>query len=103
MGNQFFDKFSYLHFAVGVVVYYFNISILQWYIIHTIFEFFENTRIGVNFINNYLSFWPGGKPKSDQFINIFGDTVFAMLGWISAYYFTKLCEKYKWTAPHIQW
>ncbi len=101
MGNHFFDQYIYLHFAVGIVVYFWNISLLNWIILHTIFEFLENTQMGVNIINKYIVFWPGGKPKSDTIINNVGDTFGAVLGWLSAYYLDKLGYNYKWYALHI--
>ena len=90
MGYRYFDKYTYLHFAVGIVVYFWNISLLNWVILHTIFEFLENTQMGVNIINQYIVFWPGGKPKSDTIKNNIGDTLGAVCGWVSAYYFEKL-------------
>ena len=102
MGYQYFDQYTYLHFAVGIVVYFWNISLLNWVILHTIFEFLENTQMGVNIINKYIVFWPGGKPKSDTIINSVGDTFGAVVGWLSAYYLDKLGNNYKWYALHIK-
>ena len=102
MGYQYFDQYTYLHFAVGIVVYFWNISLLNWVIWHTIFEFLENTQMGVNIINKYIVFWPGGKPKSDTIINSVGDTFGAVVGWLSAYYLYKLGNNYKWYALHIK-
>lgn len=102
MGYQYFDQYTYLHFAVGIVVYFWNISLLNWFILHTIFEFLENTQIGINIINKYILFWPGGKPKSDTTINSVGDTFGSILGWLSAYYLDKLGNNYKWYALHIK-
>jgi hypothetical protein len=90
MGYRFFDKYTYLHFAVGIVIYFWNISLINFVILHTIFEFLENTKMGMNIINQYIVFWPGGKPKSDTIKNIVGDTFGAMFGWFSAYYLDKL-------------
>ena len=101
MGYRYFDKYTYLHFAVGIVVYFWNISLLNWVILHTIFEFLENTQMGMNIINQYIVFWPGGKQKSDTIINNIGDTVGAVLGWLSAYYLDKLGNNYKWYNLHI--
>lgn len=90
MGYRFVDEYTYLHFAVGIVVYFWNISLLNWVILHTIFEFLENTQMGVNIINRYIKFWPGGKPKADTIVNNLGDTFGAVFGWLSAYYLNKL-------------
>lgn len=90
MGYQYFDKYTYLHFAVGIVAYFWNISLINWIILHTIFEFLENTQIGMNIINKYIVFWPGGKQKKDTIINNIGDTFSTVFGWLSAYYLNKL-------------
>ncbi len=90
MGYQYFDKYTYLHFAVGIVVYFWKISLLDWVILHTIFEILENTQMGLNIINQYIVYWPGGKEKPDTIINSVGDTFGAVLGWLSAYYLNKL-------------
>jgi len=102
MGLYFVDQFTYLHFAVGIIMYYWGISIEKWFIIHTIFELLENTEIGLNIINKYIIFWPGKKPQLDSIINIIGDTIGGLLGWLSAYYLDQLCNKYGWYPLHIK-
>ena len=84
MGEKFIDKYSLLHFATGIIFYYFNISLLNSLIIHTLFEIIENSKFGIHFINKYLKFWPGGKPKSDTLTNSIGDTFFFIVGWMLA-------------------
>ena len=58
--------------------------------------------MGINIINQYIVFWPGGKPKSDTIINIVGDTFGAIVGWLSAYYLDNLGNNYKWYDLHIK-
>lgn len=94
MGLHFMDRYSYLHFAVGIVCYYWNIGFITSVALHTIFEILENTPEGMNFINKYLPIWPGGKPYSDSFVNMFGDTVFFILGYITADMIAKLDKNY---------
>ena len=89
MGKYLFDKYTYLHFAMGIVSYYWNISFTWMLILHTIFEILENTETGVFIIDNYITYWPGGKGKADTIINRVGDTIGAIIGWISAYYVSK--------------
>lgn len=84
MGVNFMDKYSYLHFSVGIIMYYLNVGLINSIILHTIFEWLENTDIGMKIIN-YISFWPGGKPYRDSYINNLGDTTFFVIGWITAY------------------
>ena len=56
MGKFLFDKFTYLHFATGVVIYYWGISLFHWLIAHTIFEIIENTSYGIYFIDNICNY-----------------------------------------------
>lgn len=85
MGKYLFDKFTYLHFGTGIVIYYWGISLMLWMVVHTLFEIVENTKTGVYFIDHYFTLWPGGKLAPDTFINSVGDTIGALIGWISAY------------------
>ncbi len=88
MGIYFFDQYSILHMAVGIIAYFFGIQFTNWIILHLLFEYLENTNTGIYIINTYFhDIWPGGKPKSDTFINsMLGDNFFAILGWLIAYY-----------------
>jgi hypothetical protein len=42
-------------------------GILQYTLLHIVFE---NSEKGMYIINNYLTFWSGGKPNSDFLINL---------------------------------
>ena len=86
MGKTFVDKFSLLHFAVGIVAYFFGVPLLLWILIHLAFEILENMPQSVTFIDQFVFFWPGGKKESDTIINSIGDTFFAILGWLVAYW-----------------
>ena len=101
MGLILFDQYTYLHFASGIIAYFFNISILTWFVIHSLFEIIENNNIGINIINKYFKFWPGGKPYPDSFINSIGDTIGTIIGWISAYLLDKYGSKYKLYKKHL--
>ena len=101
MGKFIFDQFTYLHFASGIIAYFWGLPIYVWFILHTIFEILENTKFGIKLINK-IFFWPGGKPKADSFINIVGDTIGAMIGWGSAYLVDNIGNKYGWYPLHIK-
>ena len=101
MGKQTFDQYTYLHFAVGIISYYWGFKLKDVIIIHTIFELFENTPIGMNIINKYITIWPGGKPKSDSYLNIIGDTIGFIIGWLSAHYLDKIGSSYNWYFSHM--
>jgi uncharacterized protein YqgC (DUF456 family) len=90
MGVYFFDQYSILHFSVGVIMYFWGFSLWISFVIHTIFELFENTQFGMNFINNYFTLWPGGKPYADSNMNSFGDTIFFLLGYIISMYLDEI-------------
>ena len=86
MGNQILDQYSLLHFATGVVAYFWGVPALFWFLGHAAFELGENTEVGMKFINQTLTWWPGGKPRADSPINIVGDNIAAMCGWFTASY-----------------
>jgi hypothetical protein len=83
MGLRMFDQYSLLHFAAGVIAYFWSISFFITIIIHILFEFVENTPVGMNFINTYFTvWWPGGKSYPDNLLNRTSDTIFTGIGWI---------------------
>jgi hypothetical protein len=84
MGIHFTDKYSLLHFACGIVVYYWNVSFTAWFILHLIFELTENTELGMYYIRQ-VKLWPGGKMHPDSWINSTGDQFYSVLGWFFAY------------------
>lgn len=100
MGNKFLDQYTYLHFATGIVAYFFGISIKNWIIIHILFEIIENTKFGMKMINMF-PYWPGGKKYSDTLNNMIGDTIGSILGWYSAKLLDELGNKYGLYSKHI--
>ena len=84
MGIHFTDKFSLLHFASGIVAYYWNVSFVSWFIMHLIFELVENTETGMHHIRK-VKFWPGGKTHPDSWVNSIGDQFYSVLGWLFAH------------------
>ena len=95
MGKQLLDQYSLLHYSSGVVAYFWNIPFSIWFIIHFGFELGENTDQGMKFINSF-KLWPGGKPHKDSWLNILGDNVSAMLGWICARQLDDIGTRRKW-------
>ena len=93
MGEKLLDRFSLLHFASGIIAYFFGIGWAQWFILHSLFELLENTQIGIELINGLFPFWPGGKRQPDSFINSVGDTLAAMVGWWVAYQVSKISSE----------
>jgi len=102
---RFVDQYSLLHFSVGVIAYFWNISFLIALSLHMIFEWVENTKFGMDLIKEWIIKpgifrWPGGKFKPDSSINMFGDNFFFALGWIVAYILDLLSLKYNWYVKH---
>lgn len=86
MGRRWFDQYSLLHLAVGIIAYFWSISLFMIIIIHILFEFIENTHFGMNLINTYFQhWWPGGKLYPDNLLNSITDTIFTGFGWLIAY------------------
>lgn len=92
MGSQFTDEYSLLHFATGIIAYYWSISFTSWFMIHFLYEYVENTTQGMKIINK-IKLWPGGKEYADNIINSIGDHFYALLGWIFAFYILRLFSK----------
>ena len=101
MGTLLFDQYSLLHFASGVIAYFFGISFEVWILLHIVFELTENTESGMKIINTYLKFWPGGKPKPDTTINSLGDVISGAAGWLVAYKLDELGDKFGWYEGHL--
>lgn len=87
MGVYFTDNFSLLHFASGIIAYYWNLTFIEWLLLHIIYEIFQNSQIGLWFINHIVTVWPGGKLNYDSYINILGDLIYGILGWIFTHYY----------------
>ena len=88
MGIYFTDKYSLLHFVSGISAYYWNFSLLNWFIFHFLFELIENRPQIVKLIDR-IPFWPGGKKSPDALLNSSGDQFYAVLGWIFTDYYLK--------------
>ncbi len=93
MGQNALDQYSLLHFAVGIVAYFWGMSWQLLLFFHVLFELLENTPQGMRFINTYVPFWPGGKPKADSYINMVSDNLFSLLGWFVSRYADSLATE----------
>lgn len=83
MGARLFDQYSLLHFATGIVAYFWAVPLWMWLLVHVLFELAENTVAGMALINSF-PMWPGGKSRADSTLNIIGDNVAAAAGWLGA-------------------
>ena len=102
MGNRLFDQYTYLHFASGIIAYFWGLRLKTLIILHVIFEIIENTQTAMALINKYIYiFSPMRKNYPDSLINMVGDTIGAIIGWLSAYYLDKIGDKYRWYKKHI--
>ncbi len=84
MWSLLLDNYSLLHFAAGIVAYFWGFSLSTWTLFHILFELLENTAAGMTFINTYIKLWPGGKSAPDPLVNRLGDVLSGSLGWLLA-------------------
>ena len=94
MGLYLFDLFSILHFSVGGLWSYIGFDLISLIILHILFEYIENTKYGMNFINKYITLWPVGKPHADSIINSTSDVLFSIFGWVFHKYFSNNYKSY---------
>ena len=105
MRSRLLDQYTYLHFAAGIIAYFWGLSFTTWLIAHGLYEFVEITPAGTDFINRYFgSIWPGGgKHKAEYFLNNgLGDTISSIIGWLSAYLLDKVGSNLGWYSMHIK-
>ncbi len=84
MGTTLLDEYSLLHFATGIIARHWAVGFWLFVLIHSVFEYLENTPTGMRFITTYFTLWPGGKSSPDTLLNQVGDTITAGLGWLAA-------------------
>ena len=88
LSSELFDQYTWLHFAAGYMFGYHDKTLIYTIILHTIFEIFKNSDIGLQFINEfYIKFmWATWWPiqTKNPFINSVGGTIATILGWITA-------------------
>lgn len=85
MGEYFTDNFSILHFASGIIFYYFGISFSTSFVAHLLFEAVENQEFAMGIINK-TGLWPGGKDTADTIVNSLGDQIYFSIGWMLSKY-----------------
>lgn len=105
MGNNFADQYSFLHFCVGAVAYFWRLSLRSSFLIHLVFELVENTPTGMKIINKLFVgegplTWPGGKDRPDGWVNMVGDNVFFVAGWIVAQQLDRVGSERGWYLRH---
>jgi hypothetical protein len=82
-------------------MYFWNFSFIVALILHTLFEYFENTPTGMTLINKYVIHpgwfsWPGGKNEPDALKNNIGDTVFFAIGFLISYWLDLVGIEREW-------
>ncbi len=100
MGSQWFDQYSLLHTATGILAYFWNMSFVTALVVHTLFEWLENTQKGMAFIRNF-TYWPGGKEKADSLRNSIGDTIAFAIGWGMSYGLDHYGNQRGWYKSHL--
>ena len=100
--HQFISFFTIFHFFAGMIARLINIPLIYFFVLHILFEIGENLFIRIpktgniirkiekwylnllKKITNLFNFYIEIKDDyyGDSIINSFGDTLFAILGWI---------------------
>ena len=97
MGIKLFDEYSLLHFAVGIVFFFWKIRLSHVILLHILFEYLENTLEGINLINKFIPMWPGGKEKPDSILNSTGDILSSVIGWLVSYIIIRIFKNKHYT------
>ena len=84
MGFAYYDQYSLLHFASGVLAFFWGVSLEVWIVLNIIFEFIENSQNGYKFIKFKIKQWPGSKPYCDSKLNSVTDIIFGIIGYLIA-------------------
>ena len=88
------DRYTYLHFAAGIIAYYWGFTLIEWISVHIILDIFQRTELGKKVTKFILRIWPESPDlSSESYLNILGDSTFTVLGWCSAYLLDKLLQK----------
>ena len=105
MGYLFADQFTLLHFAVGVLAYFWYFQFWSAFGLHFLFEVVENTAMGMKFLNKYfpkngLFRWPGDKVAPDSLANFAGDNLSFAAGYLLAQFLDNLSTAKGWYYKH---
>ena len=84
MGDKIIDKWTLVHFIVGMIANILKLPISLFIILHIIFEIWENTKDRMCVINNtlYRVFPLGFKTEPDSIINRISDILAGTAGWL---------------------
>lgn len=105
MGYLLIDQYTLLHFAVGVVAYFWYFRFWTAFGLHFVFEIVENTPLGMVFLNKYfpkdgLFRWPGDKVAPDSLLNFIGDNGAFAFGYLLAKVFDEMSNSQGWYYKH---
>tara|TARA_Y100001958_G_scaffold102075_1_gene70959 strand:- start:2613 stop:2993 length:381 start_codon:yes stop_codon:yes gene_type:complete len=108
MGKKFIDYYSITHFIGGIILEKFNISFINSNILHFLFEIIENYILVPIQKRGCISLPPilpikDCKNEPDTKINILGDQLSFIIGYLFSSYFLKnikhIPEKYIYLLP----
>ena len=40
------DRYTYLHFAAGIIAYYWGFTLIEWIAVHVLLDIFQRTDLG---------------------------------------------------------
>lgn len=105
MGYLIADQFTLLHFAVGIIAYFWYFRFWTAFGFHFAFELFENTSVGMALVNKYfpkggLFRWPGDKVAPDSWLNFIGDNGAFAVGYIISKLLDEASNRQGWYYKH---
>ena len=105
MGFKFIDQYTILHFATGVIAYFWYFKFWTAFSLHFLFEIVENTPMGMRFINQYFPKngpfrWPGDKTEPDSLLNSTGDQLFFVFGYLLSQWIDNVANSRGWFYSH---
>ena len=82
MGQYVIDRFSALHLLSGLLVGLTRLmGFWAWFILHGLFEVWENSPKGVASLT-HVRVWPGGKDRPDRLVNSVADQFWSLVGFL---------------------
>ena len=92
--SKIFDRYTYLHFAAGIIAYYWGFTFVEWIVFHLFLDIFERTEFGKKVLQFFIRIWPGREQNVlESYYNVLGDSASAALGWGSAYLIDNMLQK----------
>ena len=69
--SKIYDRNTYLHFAAGIIAYYWGFTLIECISIDVLLDIFQRTELGKKVTKFFLRIWPeSGYLNSETYLNI---------------------------------